>query len=107
MIYLGELIVYFTIEIFKASFQVAWDIITPKNKMEAGVIAVPLDVRTNLEITVLSSLISLTPGTLCIDISEDRSHLFVHAMYIHHGDVERLKQELKDGFERRVIRIFN
>jgi multicomponent Na+:H+ antiporter subunit E len=107
MIYLAELIVYFTAEIFKASLQVAWEVITPKNHMEAGVIAVPLDVKTNLEITVLSSLISLTPGTLSIDVSEDRSHLFVHAMYIPHGDVERLRQELKDGFERRVIRIFN
>jgi multicomponent Na+:H+ antiporter subunit E len=70
-------------------------------------VAVPLDVKTNLEITVLSSLISLTPGTLSLDVSEDRSHLFVHAMYIPHGDADRLRNEIKMGFERRVLKIFN
>lgn len=74
--------------------------------MEAGIIAVPLDTKTDLEITIFSSLVSLTPGTLSIDVSADKSHLFVHAMYIEKGDTAALAQELKEGFERRVIRIF-
>ena len=107
VVYLAELMFFFTAEIFKASIQVAWEVITPKNRMEAGIVAVPLDVKTNLEITVLSSLISLTPGTLSIDVSEDRSYLFVHAMYIPHADADQLRNDIKLGFEKRVLRIFN
>jgi len=105
--YLAELIAFFTKEMFKATSQVAWEVITPKPRMEAGMIALPLDVKTNLEITILASLISLTPGTLSIEISEDRSYLFVHAMYIPHGDVDRVIDDIKIGFERRVLRVFN
>jgi multicomponent Na+:H+ antiporter subunit E len=107
MLYLGELTLFFIKEMFLASFQVAYEVITPKSYAVAGLVALPLDVKSNLEITVLSSLISLTPGTLSVDVSEDRSLLFVHAMFIPHGDVEIIKQELKLGFERRVYRIFN
>ncbi len=107
MLYLGELTIFFIKEMFIASSQVIFEVITPKSHAVAGLVALPLDVKSNLEITVLSSLISLTPGTLSVDVSEDRSHLFVHAMFIPHGDVEIIKQELKLGFERRVHRIFN
>jgi multicomponent Na+:H+ antiporter subunit E len=105
--FLMELLIFFTKEMFKASFQVAWEVISPKLSIEAGMIAVPLDVKKNLEITILASLISLTPGTLSVEISEDKSYLFVHAMYIPFGDVDKLKAEIKDGFERRVLRVFN
>jgi len=107
MFYLGELTLFFVKEMFLASFQVVFEVITLKSYAVAGLVALPLDVKSNLEITVLSSLISLTPGTLSVDVSEDRSHLFVHAMFIPHGDVDIIKQELKLGFERRVYRIFN
>jgi multicomponent Na+:H+ antiporter subunit E len=105
--YLTELILFFTKEMFKATFQVAWEVLSPKTNIESGMIALPLEVKTNLEITILASLISLTPGTLSIEISEDKSYLFIHAMYIPFGDVDKLKSEIKDGFERRVLRVFN
>jgi multicomponent Na+:H+ antiporter subunit E len=107
VIYLTELIIFFTKEMFKATFQVAWEVLSPKTHIESGMIALPLEVKTNLEITILASLISLTPGTLSIEISEDKSFLFVHAMYIPFGDVDKLKAEIKDGFERRILRVFN
>lgn len=107
VMYLTELILFFTKEMFKATFQVAWEVLSPKTNIESGMIALPLEVKTNLEITILASLISLTPGTLSIEISEDKSYLFIHAMYIPFGDVDKLKSEIKDGFERRVLRVFN
>lgn len=106
VVWLAELTVYFLWELIKASFVVAHEVLTPTHYMEAGIIAVPLDTKTDIEITIFSSLVSLTPGTLSIDVSADKSHLFVHAMYIEKGDTAALAQELKEGFERRVIRIF-
>ncbi len=106
VIWLAELIFYFSWELIKASFVVAHEVLTPTHYMEAGIIAVPLDTKTDLEITIFSSLVSLTPGTLSVDVSADKSHLFVHAMYIEKGDTAALSQELKEGFERRIIRVF-
>ena len=105
VIYLVELSVFFLWELTKASFQVAYEVIRPTQTMQPGIIAVPLDAKTKLEITIFSSLVTLTPGTLSLDVSADKSHLFVHAMYILEGDTAALVNELKNGFERRVIRI--
>lgn len=107
VIYLVELISYFTKEMFVATFQVTWEVISPISHIESGMIAVPLDVKTDLEITILASLVSLTPGTLSVEISEDKTFLFVHAMYIPAGDANRVKTEIKNGFERRVLRVFH
>lgn len=105
-IYLAELTFYFVAEMFKATFLVVREVLSRKSRIEEGIIALPLDVKSNLEITILASLISLTPGTLSLELSEDKSLLFIHAMYIPGGDVEKIKAQIKNGFERRVIRAF-
>ncbi len=105
VIYLIELIVFFLWELIVASYAVAHEVITPSHSMQPGIIAVPLDAKTDLEITIFTSLITLTPGTLSLDVSADKTLLFVHAMYIEKGKSAALVNELKNGFERRVIRI--
>jgi multicomponent Na+:H+ antiporter subunit E len=99
------LIFYFFKELALASLVVAWDVLTPHSYVESGVIALPLEAKTNMEITLLASLISLTPGTLSLDVSEDRRVLYVHAVYIKNGDVEALKRQIKEGFERKLLAI--
>ena len=95
--YLGQLIM--------SNLRVAYDVATPKNYMRPGVIAVPLDAKTDAEIALLANLITLTPGTLSIDVSSDRQTLYVHAMYIDHGDLELAKRQIKEGLERRVLKV--
>ena len=107
VLYLMELLAYFTKEMFVATFQVIREVLSRKWRIEAGMIAVPMDVKTDLEITILASLISLTPGTLSVEVSDDKTFLFVHAMYIPGGDADRVKTEIKNGFERRVLRVFH
>ena len=99
------LLFYFLKELMLASLVVAWDVITPSSGAESGLIALPLDARTDLEITILASLISLTPGTLSLDVSEDKRYLYVHAVYIKQGDVENLKKQIKNGFEKKLLKI--
>lgn len=106
VVLLLELILYFIWEMIKASLMVAFEVITPKHHMEAGLVAVPLDTESDLELTIFSSLVSLTPGTLSLDVSVDKTVLYVHAMYIPNTDSSELVAQLKNGFERRVINIF-
>ena len=101
--YLLELIVFFFWELLIANLRVAFDVVTPRHHMRPGIIALPLDAETDLEITLLANMISLTPGTLSLDVSADRKTLFIHSMYI--SDLERDKQQLKSGFERRLLRV--
>lgn len=90
-------------ELTKANMRVAFEVVTLKHRMRPGVVAVPLDARTDSEITLLANLITLTPGTLSLDVSTDRRVLYVHTMYI--GDIEQFRQSLKQGFERRVLEL--
>jgi len=97
------LIGYFVKELLVSNFRVLWDVITPKHISHPGIIGVPLDAKTNLEIMLVANLISLTPGTLTIDVSEDKKILYVHVMFLE--DVEETIHAIKDGLERRVLEV--
>lgn len=92
--------VYFVVELVVSSLKVAWDVVTPRHRSRPGILAVPLDVRSDATITVLANLVTLTPGTLSLDVSADRRTLYVHAMFI--DDVESARAEIKGNMERRV-----
>jgi len=94
---------FFMIELIKANLRVAYDVLTPGLQIRPGVVAIPLDAQTDTEITLLANLITLTPGTLSLDVSADRRVLYIHAMYI--DDPEHVRQQIKNGFERRVLEV--
>ena len=96
-------IFFFLWEVIKANIQVAYEVITPQNKMKPGIVALPLDAKTDTEITLLANLITLTPGTLSLDVSEDKKVLYIHAMYVH--DKQEFINEIKNGFERKLLGI--
>lgn len=94
---------YFLYELIRANLQVAWEIITPKLYMTPGIVGVPLDVTSDSQITFLANLITLTPGTLSLDVSEDKKVLYVYSMYIK--DRESFIRGIKNGFEKRILEI--
>ncbi|MBM4460869.1 MAG: Na+/H+ antiporter subunit E [Chloroflexi bacterium] len=95
---------FFLWEMIKANLQVTYYILAPHRKMRPGVIAVPLDVRTDIEITLLANLITLTPGTLSLDVSADRRVMYIHSMTL--GDeTDKFRRQIKEGFERRVLEV--
>lgn len=94
---------FFIWELILANLRVAYDVLTPAHRSKPGVIAIPLDAETDAEITILANLITLTPGTLSLDISADRKVLYIHAMFIE--DPEALRKGIKDGLERRVLEV--
>jgi multicomponent Na+:H+ antiporter subunit E len=107
--YFGKLIealrfvTFFVYELVLSNLRVAWDVLTPKAYRRPGVVAVPLDAESDVEITLLANLVTLTPGSLSLDIAPDRSCLYVHAMFV--DDVEQLRRDVKEGFERRVLEL--
>ncbi|MCE8013864.1 Na+/H+ antiporter subunit E [Billgrantia desiderata] len=94
---------FFIKELVQANLRVGFDILTPPWHMKPGVIAMPLEARTELEITMVANLISLTPGTLSLDVSDDRKVLYIHAMFL--DDEEELRRNLKE-MECRALELF-
>jgi multicomponent Na+:H+ antiporter subunit E len=96
-------IFYFLYEVIVANLQVAYEVMTPNLYVKPGIIKIPLDVETNAEISILANLITLTPGTLSIDVSDDKKVLYVHSMYV--TDRDKFVHDIKNGFERRILLI--
>lgn len=75
-------------------------------ELRPGIVAVPLALQSDFEKTILASIITLTPGTLSLDLGKD-SHgndiLFVHTFHL--DDAESFRREIKEKFERRLIQI--
>ena len=94
---------FFIRELIVASLRVAYRALSPSLNMQPAVVAVPLDVTTNAEITLLANLITLTPGTLSLDVSSDRKIIYIHVFNV--GDVDQFRREIKDGFERRLLKV--
>lgn len=99
-----SLAAFFAWELVVANVRVAADVLKPTTSIQPAVVAIPLDITSDAEILLLSALINITPGSVTIDLSEDRRTLYVHVMHITSADQSR--REIKDGFERRVKRVF-
>lgn len=95
---------FFIKELIISNLRVARDVISWNRDSRPGIIAVPLDVKSDFEITLLASLLALTPGTFTIDVSNDRRTMYVHAMFI--TDPDLLRHSIKNGLERRIMELF-
>jgi multicomponent Na+:H+ antiporter subunit E len=97
-------IIFFLWELLIANLRVTYHILSPLHKMRPGVVAIPLDVTRDVEIMLLANLITLTPGTLSLDVSKDRRTLYIHTIAV--DDLEAFKQSIKNGLELRVREVF-
>jgi len=98
-----NLMVFFLKELAISNLRVLWDVITPTHINRPGIIGVPLDARSDLEIFLVANLISLTPGTLSVDLADDRQTLYVHVMFL--DSIEASRTAIKEGLERRVLEV--
>ena len=93
----------FVVDMIKANLRVAATVLSPRPSLRPAVVAVPLDLRSESAITLFTNLITLTPGTLSLDISSDRRTSFVHVLWLEDAGVFR--RELKDGYERKIMEL--
>lgn len=97
-------LIFYLKEVLLSNFRVAHDVLTPTDYFTPAIIALPLEAESDWEILTLACLISMTPGTLSLDVSTDRKVLYIHAMYVE--DEAVLLAELKTNFEARVLQLF-
>ncbi|KGD61971.1 monovalent cation/H+ antiporter subunit E [Alcanivorax jadensis T9] len=91
-------------DILLANLAVALKVLGPVKDLQPGFVEVPLDLRDSFAITVLTSTVSLTPGTVSADVSEDRTRLLVHALHVE--DPQALVAEIKQRYEGPIKEIF-
>lgn len=95
-----RLIVIFIKELVLSNIAVVKSVLKPKLDMQPGIFAFPTVLEKDWEITTLANLITLTPGTLVIDISEDKKTLYVHAMDIE--DAKEAVESIQNSFEKAI-----
>jgi multicomponent Na+:H+ antiporter subunit E len=90
-------------EFVVANIRMAMDVMGPIRRLRPGIVRVPLDATEEHEILLLSTLLNLTPGSIVLDVTNDRSALYVHVMHL--TTPEAVRAEIKSGFERRVLEV--
>lgn len=88
----------FLYEVVRANIQVAKIVLSPRLRIRPGIIAYPLEVKSDGGITLLANSITLTPGTLSVDVSPDKTKLYVHALNI--TDPRATEAEIRKHLER-------
>lgn len=100
----AQLLLIFLWELVKSSVRVAVIVLSRERDLTPAIVAYPLTVDRDFEITMLANLITLTPGTLSLDVSEDCRTLYIHCIDV--PDTEAAIRDIRDAFERRILETF-
>ncbi|REK68187.1 MAG: Na+/H+ antiporter subunit E [Cohnella sp.] len=98
-----KLLALFARELVASSFAVVRAVLSPKLDIRPGIFAYKTELSSDWEVTVLSCLICLTPGTLTLDVSPDGQTLYIHAMDIQ--DAEELSRQIRGTFEKAIMEV--
>ncbi|MBS7457884.1 Na+/H+ antiporter subunit E [Coralloluteibacterium stylophorae] len=92
------------VDILRGSIDVSQAILGRTSKVKPGFVWIRLDVTHDHAIAALAGIITLTPGTLSAELTEDRGHLLVHALDM--GEAEALAHTIKARYESLLLEIF-
>lgn len=98
-----NLLFIFIKELILSNFAVLKVILKPRLDIKPGIFALRTELTKDWEITILSNLITLTPGTLVVDISPDNQILYIHAMDIN--DAQEAISSIKNTFEKAIMEV--
>lgn len=90
-------------DLLMSSLIVVHDVFTLHNHFKPRILKIPVAGRTDLELAFFSNCITLTPGTTALDVTDDRQHMIIHAMYAE--DAEAIRRQMSDDLERRLLRV--
>ena len=91
-------------DIVRSNIKVAIQVLGPQSRIHPGFIWVPLDIANIHGIAALTSMITLTPGTVSAALSDDRKYLLVHVLHL--DDPDTLIREIKTRYEAPLMEIF-
>lgn len=95
-----DLILHFTMDLVRANFRMAVIILSPRMRLRPAVIEVPLILKSETAIILLTNMITLTPGTLSLDVSTNRRMIYIHTVYL--DDPAQFSRQLIEGYEMRI-----
>lgn len=101
--YIIKLILVFAVELIKANYELTKIVVSPKVDIHPGFFAYPCELEEEWEIALISALISLTPGTLIVAISDDHSTIYIHG--INALDVDKEIATIKNSFEKLIVEV--
>jgi len=104
--YTIEYLFKFTWELIKANFNVAYIVIHPLLPIKPGIVKVKTKLKRDSALTMLANSITLTPGTLTVDIDVDNQILYVHWIDVKSTDIERTTKDIGGRFEKLLEEIF-
>ncbi len=94
---------YYLYSVVKANLYLAWDVITPRMLMNPGVITIKLMLESRSALLLFSNLVSMTPGTLVINLDPAKKEAAVHVLYLR--DEKKIRINIYD-IQCRIKRIF-
>ncbi|RQH05488.1 Na+/H+ antiporter subunit E [Paraburkholderia dinghuensis] len=101
---LMRLAMHVVVDIIVANVQVALLVLGPTHRLRPAFIEVPLDSTHEIALTALISIVSLSPGTLCAELSDDRTRLIVHVLDL--DDEAAVVATIKTRYEAPLMEIF-
>ena len=97
---------FFLWEMFKANIDVAYRVSHPNLPINPGIVKVRTNLKSQTGLTFLANSITLTPGTLSVDVDQGNGYLYVHWINVKHTDVENATKSIVARFEKILTRIF-
>ncbi|GIN88974.1 Na(+)/H(+) antiporter subunit E [Siminovitchia terrae] len=98
-----KLMLIFLRELLLSNLAVLKVVLSPKLDIQPGIFAMETRLTSDWEVTLLANLITLTPGTLVVDVSSDNKILYVHAMDIE--DAEEAIEDIRSSFEKAIMEV--
>lgn len=98
-----KLTLLFTFELIKANIEVLVIVLRPNMDLKPGIFKYDTKLDQGWEVTLLSLLITLTPGTLVVDVSDDNGTLYIHAL--NASDIKSNVESIREGFEKAIMEV--
>jgi len=92
---------YFGWQVLVSNLVVAREIVTRRDRISSGIVAVPMAFCSDLVITVVANAITLTPGTLTVELRRDPTTLYVHVLHL--SDLDQVRRDIRT-LQRKVVR---
>jgi len=105
MIFIRAVLLFgiFIKEVFLANLQIAQLVLWKPSRVQPALIKIPLDIKSDRGIFILSSMITLTPGTLSLEVSADHKFLYVHVT--HTRNPSGVVASIKNTFEKKLMEL--
>jgi multicomponent Na+:H+ antiporter subunit E len=92
-------------EVVISNLRVARDVLSPQPNLKPGIVGVPVGDYSDRQIWVLASLLTMTPGTISIEVDETKRVLYLHTLYTE-PSADELRNQIKRDYERPVRILF-